>query len=231
MRGVNRRGPWKALAVVLVLAALSAAIGLHLRRSDPSAIPQSRLHEWGTQGNATRMTRVRLHPVEFANSPRSVRDLPSYVGRLLSSAATVPASGLYDPSNGRIVIAGPQELVEASLPVAIRPTLLHTLRHEYGHAAFWDWMEDQELLGGEMPVEQLGLPRGEQRTSAFPPSLRGPIEEWQDSPPSLYRIPYATSTFHEYIAESYARLLVGASVPPQTRAFLSQAYRAKPKGR
>jgi hypothetical protein len=141
--------------------------------------------------------------------------------RLRSGRNLAQRGGNFDPATGRITILSEDARFEAGLPSPLQPHFRHVLRHEYGHALLFDWL--QATVGPERSrafFEATGV-GGVPRQDAYPVALQPVIREFQAlRRGTVYGDTYFTTTFDEYVAESYARYLDGDKVPPAARGFL-----------
>ena len=169
-----------------------------------------------------------MHKVVIEPLPddRVLSVLASYLPPPLGSGGKSEMQGYYDPKDGRIQITGGLARLSAAMPnEKLRSFYLRALRHEYGHAFLHDWLKTKK--GGDKAwAASLAGPQQLDEKS-FPEELRGPIAEYRAMSTSAYGQQYFMSSFGEFIAESYARLLFGLEVPPKTEQFLMASASSK----
>jgi hypothetical protein len=217
------------VSLLVVLSVLGAVIAFPRwygeSRARASDLNQAQLYEWGTTGSDIEFEDVRQRLVIVPPVEDNSREITmSYLARLFGTPATCSVVGTFDPRTGHIEIVGRPERFEARLPGKYKPNFYRTLRHEYGHAAFFQWAHANGIYPSSPRFVPLGDEAAEPNPKDYPPKLQRVVREWSEQPEKLYGHPYLTSTFIEYIAESYAQLLDGNKVPPSTRRFLVEAY-------
>ena len=166
-----------------------------------------------------RLHRVVIEPV----SPGEVLDATvAYLPQPGNEGTQFEVQGLYDPLSEEIHITGVLVRIQASFAKPwIQPLFRQTLRHEYGHAFLYDWTKDHGWIG--TALGEFGRTQGSIDPSEFPSALRGVVIEYQRVDSEVYGSSYFTSSFNEYVAESYARYLDGEDVPPHVRRLLDSA--------
>lgn len=226
IRRFLRFGP-SPLAMVLlamVMSVVAAGAWVDANRIDPASVPRAEYRRLGatSQAMSFRGMPEEREVVVLVPSAGSLRVLASYLPAPLGKGGTQQEMGRYDPKNETIHILDEAAALQASLPDRVRPWLdglfLRVLRHEYGHAFMEDWMRGRQA-SEEARRACRECPRAGPQPGALPPELAPLAEEWMASEPSLYGNPYLTSTFEEYLAESFARMVAGAEVPAATEAF------------
>jgi hypothetical protein len=140
---------------------------------------------------------------------------------------TATRSGAFKLGSGVIQIDSEAARFEASLPAGMRPDFDATLRHEYGHAFFYDLLADKTgyQTNAGQAVYRASASHTPSVSLAWPLGLKAVVAEYRRQPPTIYGQPYFTSNFAEYFAESYARFVAGRSVPPATHAFFTRFAR------
>jgi len=202
---------------------LVAGVGwLWANRLDVGSIPQKEFYREATVSNVATMTafpkqhKVVIQPVADDRLPGIVA---SYLPPPLGSGGQSEMQGFYEPKDGHIEITGGLARLSAAMPVDILRSLFYRdLRHEYGHAFLHDWMKatgagDRAWAATLQDAKHID-------PASVPAQLRDSVSEYRALNPSEYGLPYFTSNFSEYMAESYARLLSGLEVPPKTEKFL-----------
>lgn len=213
-----------ALGGLFVLAAY-AWVGYR----DPSTLAQDDLYKLATYSPSLSMTRipkqhsVRVEPLERSQMlPAILRYLPAPVGR----TASREGQGFFDPADESIRIVGEMVRLQAGLPRPFPKTLFRrALRHEYGHAFFFDWAQGRE--GGEELFAATIVATQKVDPSEFPSALRPLVAEYRELPPDIYGDRYFTAQLSEYLAESYARVMDGRDVPKSARDFIEREGEAK----
>lgn len=219
-------------AMLLVACLVVLAFGLLAARFTGIAEPgisQDRYHRIGTMSDTADFSAtVRQRPVIVEPPERSAGEiLGEYVRRVRERRPLGGVQGEYDLETDEIRILGDEVRLQSRLPEQLRGELYHVVRHEYGHAAFFDWLARQGL--DDVTSAQVGM--HQRGAGDVPPGLPEPlvavVEEWNEGPDDVYLDPYLTSNLAEYTAESYARVLDGATVPPAAEAFVREAYGAR----
>lgn len=210
----------------LVTAVLTGAYVLDGYRVDPSDFSDEYLHERGTtSAHADFSDRIGVRPVVIdSDDCGGVRRLFECAGRVMTRQHISGIQAEYDPEADEIRIIGEQVQYEATLPEPLRGGFYSVVRHEYGHAAFFDWLAAERVdpvVGNKILLAEPDTPP---RREMVPESLHEVMGEWSRQSRMVYGDPYFMSNFAEYIAESYARVLGGRTVPPATREFLFAAY-------
>lgn len=215
------------VAVLLVVAAALTAV--RYTGMDRPRISQNRYHDVGTVSEHADFSETVPRRMVIVEAPeRSLAAiLGEYVDRVRRGWTLAGVQGEYDPVTREIRILGDEVRLQSRLPEMLRGELYRVVRHEYGHAAFFDWLAARGLTDAQAAA--VGLLTREDRTPEVPlPSELVPVvEEWQAGPEYAYADPYLTSNLAEYLAESYARVLDGASVPPEAAAFVREQYDAR----
>lgn len=233
-RAVGRRGAdvlkYRTRRVAVWLFAVAAALAflgwVEANRIDPRTLPQTQLHQWATVGRRVSFEQtVKQHPVRIQPPARSAADmLLDYAVATVKRGSTTETQGVFDNNTGEIAILGSEARYEASLPFGFRPLFYHTLRHEYGHAAFHDWVLERGTAAIDDPYLTFLRPWQRPKRSYYAPELFDVMDEWSRQSPNVYGLQYMSATFAEYIAESYARTLERHYVPPVTKRFVMRAY-------
>ncbi|HSK47231.1 MAG TPA: hypothetical protein VLA05_04400 [Coriobacteriia bacterium] len=221
----RRRFRASLFALAALLAVLTVATWLIANHRDPRAISQDELHRIATHSESAvmkplpRLHRVVIEPV----SPGEVLDATvAYLPQPGNEGTQFEVQGLYDPLSEEIHITGVLVRIQASFAKPwIQPLFRQTLRHEYGHAFLYDWTKDHGWIG--TALGEFGRTQGSIDPSEFPSALRGVVIEYQRVDSEVYGSSYFTSSFNEYVAESYARYLDGEDVPPHVRRLLDSA--------
>lgn len=219
---MRRRRRRRLLALLTLLAVIGAAIvWLEAGRIDPRDVPQSRWYVMATRfpgGVFAPLPRehvVVIHPV---NQPL-VLVAAAYLQQM-RSGMRAERGGNFDGKTGVITILGEEPRVEAGMPSLLQSNFRHLLRHEYGHALLQDWLcATAGQATGRYYSAAVSVP-GEPFRESWPDAIHPMLEDYLSAPRNVYGDAYFTSTFHEYFAESYARLLDGQTVPAATRRFL-----------
>ena len=221
-----RRWVVRLVPVALVVVGIG---WLWASRTDVRAIPQTVLHDEATVSKtATMSVYPKLHKVVIqpVGNDRVMAVLASYLPPPLGSGGTSEIQGLYDPNDDHIEITGGLARISAAMPVdPLRVLFYRDLRHEYGHAFLHDWMKARGFLDSAWAATALDAKHI--NPANLPPELRATAAEYRVLDPAVYGAQYFTSAFGEYMAESYARLLSGLEVPPQTEKFLKAAGAGK----
>ncbi|MBI5231405.1 MAG: hypothetical protein HY876_04475 [Coriobacteriales bacterium] len=213
----------------LVLGSLAALTALSFTllnmRVDPRGLSQEQLYRLGASCRLHTM-RAQIpdkRPVIIRrpDNPVLVILMQVFLPPPLGFAGTEVRQAEYDPVTGRITILGQFERLQASLPVPwLQPSFRRALRHEYGHAFLDDWLRKEGISWRNGRYEAITTPGARLDPRDFPEELRPVIEEYRGLPRLLYGSPEFTSTFAEYVAESYARYADNERVPPRMEAFL-----------
>jgi len=215
---------WTVRLVPLALVVVGFG-WLWTARTDVRAIPQSVLHDEATVSKAATMAVLpKMHKVviEPVSDDRVVGVLASYLPPPLGAGGKSEIQGFYDPKDGHIEITGGLARLSAAMPVAPLRTLFYRdLRHEYGHAFLHDWTSARSGRDSVRAVSTQGSNKID--PESLPVELRAVAAEYRVVSPTIYGQQYFTSTFGEFVAESYARLLSGQEVPPATEKFLKTA--------
>jgi hypothetical protein len=194
---------------------------LETRRIDTAKLDQAALYKIATTSPEGRFAKYpKLHPVSCPACPESgLQILASAVTK--GRVAAAQGAGNYDSNTGKIKMVADEIRWEASLPKGFRPNFEHALRHEYGHALLDDWLKGaaQASAGGRQ-LAYLPYTEGTNDTGSYPKVLRPVLTEYHTVKPDIYGAVYYSSTFGEYMAESYARFCEGKSVPQGIAGFL-----------
>lgn len=218
----------RAIALVAALGLLGGALYVALtapvRSSD---ISQELLYVRGTESeHADFSAWVKKRPVRIASSERRAVDVVSeYARRVMSGEVVGGVQGEYDTETGEIRILGDEVRIEAAFPEPLRANLYHTVRHEYGHAAMFQWLDEQGIDPADAAAIGLSALDGTPVPDRWPAEIVAVVQETATLESDVYGHPYLTSNLAEYLAESYARVLEGDHVPPRTRRFVLEAYR------
>lgn len=205
-----------------LLALLTAATWASSYQVEPRQLPPDEYHRIGTTADDGRRFADIPYPCEVEIPPPQGSLIGVMVGAMMPGDAV---QGKYDGETRTIRIESDSLRSIASLPAALpdvtRWPLIRTIRHEYGHAFLEDYMasNSQELDDSSARALAYADVRGEER-ALLPDSIQPVVEEYLGLPDGEYGNPYFTSTFYEYVAESYARFLSGHYVPTETQAFL-----------
>ncbi len=212
--------PFALFTLVLVVAGFPVYVLLN--RVDPASLSNAQYHEMATRSSSgwsfheiPRVKRISIEP------PRTdvLRTIGDYLQRASRSEGATEA--YYDPDANTIFIVGEQACLEATMPRWLRPTFLHTLRHEYGHAMLADWLNAHETPGDPSGTLLAAVQVRRPRAASLPARLRPVLTEYLRGPGETYDEFYMTS-FDQYMAESYAGFLDGQYVPPRTARFLRE---------
>jgi hypothetical protein len=191
-------------------------------RVDVTSIPQQALHDEATVSTRAALTKCpEMHQVVIEPLPddRVLSVLASYLPPPIGSGGKSEMQGYYDPSDGSIRITGGLARLSAAMPNDnLRGFFGRALRHEYGHAFLDDWLKTKK--GGEKAWAISTQGAQQIDPASLPDELRGPLSEYSAMSTSAYGQPYFMSSFGEFMAESYSRLLFGLEVPPKTEQFL-----------
>ena len=220
---------------ILVTLALAAAVllagttWLDQVRASTTAPTSNGLHAFATTtpdgafSPYPKNHRVQLEPV----GDHALEFGLAYVKRGFSGPGSLEQAGEYRLPAGVIYILSEQVRFEASLPAGMRPDFDRTIRHEYGHAFLYDLLADKVGLSTRKGValQRETFKASPSLSVAWPAGLRPVVQEYRKTARDIYRGTYFTSSFSEYLAESYARYCAGQSVPPQTRRFLRSFVR------
>ena len=166
----------------------------------------------------------KAHPIQMQPVGDHTLGLAlAYLEKGVLGGPAIEEAGEYQMPSGVIKIVSEQVRFEASLPAGLRPDFDHTIRHEYGHAFLFDLMTAKVGFKTRRGVTFLTeMARSSPSLDlAWPAGLRPVIREYRHVSRAIYSDPYYTSSFDEYLAESYARYGGGQSVPPATRKFLA----------
>lgn len=217
------------LAFVAVAAIVWAFEWLDANRADPEEFSQEYLHSRATVSEHVDFSEwVSQRPVVVQAPEQTGWELlREYAYRVAMRQPMGGVQGEYDRQEDEIRILGDEVRYEATLPEPLRANFYHTLRHEYGHAAFFDWADEQDLDSETTVLISLSQPNSPPRDELLPTRLRPVVREWTALETTVYGDPYFMSNFAEYIAESYARVMAGRPVPPRTWAFVMDAYRGR----
>jgi len=222
----------RRLLVIVLLAAAVLFVGTQwldqVRASTVTPTP-SGLHAFATTApDGVFSPYPRSHPVEMKPlGDRALELAVSYFKKGFYGESALEEAGEYSMPSGVIRIVSEQVRFEASLPAGLRPDFDRTIRHEYGHAFLFDLLGDKVGFKSKRGVE-LFLETAKSSPSldvAWPGGLRPVVREYRHIARNVYQAPYYTSSFAEYLAESYARYGAGQSVPPETRKFLARYVR------
>lgn len=177
--------------------------------------------ECGTFSRYPEPREVIVHPVDKTYLALAFE----YVRR--AASRSIETAGRYEDQTRTVRLESEFVCASAGLPGLLRLPFEHSLRHEYGHAFVEDVLKAADApkvgSGDEMYLAytESTMPREcADEISCMPPELQPVLEEWRTSQADIYRLPYFTSTFNEYLAESYARYLGGYHVPDATRRYL-----------
>jgi hypothetical protein len=151
----------------------------------------------------------------------------SYLPPPVGEGGKGEVQGKYDVKTGTIRICGKMAVLQAGLAEKLQPTFRGTLRHEYGHALLADWMKAKHLKPTKEPFVLYRQPGVLLHPKDNPKELRPVVAEYNVAPRTIYGLPHFTSSFDEYIAQSYARFVSGQDVPKHTAAFLEDAIAAR----
>ncbi len=213
-----------ACVVIAVPAAMIAYVDSH--RVDPATISQSKLHDVATTGKGTRLEWVPQHKVVIRESELGARQLvEEYIARLIAKNPDAGVQAKFNYSSGEVHVIGDEAIYDASLPGTFHPYFYHALRHEYGHAAFTDWLISKGV--GMRDVTRMANTERGKAGSPAAVDLRPVFAEWKAGSETVYGQAYLSQTLPEYLAESYARYLEGRRVPPKTRLFIERQYAAR----
>jgi hypothetical protein len=219
------RNHWLSLGQLTVAVVLAVALQhIFTTRADPAAVPQKTwysvaLGEAGAKCDLPKQHTVVFEPCE--TGPWGV--LLSYLPPPVGQGGRQEQQGRYDLKSGKILVCGDMAVLQAGLPTALQPTFRSALRHEYGHAFFSDWMKTKGYRWTEERFAWLRMPGVAADPKKSPKSLRGVVADYLSVTPTVYGLPHFTSTFDEYIAQSYARYVSGKEVPRRTQKFLAKA--------
>jgi hypothetical protein len=220
------------LLALVAVAVYGAALLIERHRIDPTELSDEYLHERATSTRHADFSEwIDKRPVFVEGEDcGGVQLLFECVGRILVRQPFGGAQAYYDPEADEIRIVGDQTVYEGTLPEPLRGNFYHVLRHEYGHAAFFDWLEEKEVDDHQALTILLSEPDAPPQDEMLPADLEPVIAEWTELDATVYIDPYFMSNFAEYIAESYARVVSGQSVPPRTEEFIFDAYRGERRG-
>ena len=218
-----RRLVWLLVLVVIIAGGL---LYVRANRVDPTKVTAEEYRKIATEfdgGSFAALPAVKKIEVKPTN------DDPlyyiKYYARLMFNR-TSEGQAYFDPKQDTIHIIGDQSCLEATLPEWMRPTLKHTIRHEYGHAFLSDWLEACEPRKDPVGEYLAYTDTAQPNAAACPPRLKIVMDEYTRVPQDVYEQPYYTRTFNEYMAESYARFVAGQYVPVETRAFLAEVAKS-----
>ncbi len=219
---MRRSGLRFVVRLIPVVVLIAGVTWLWTSRLDVSTISQSQLHEEATVSQRVALVEYpKEHEVliQPLSDDRVLPVLASYLPPPLGSGGKSERQGYYDPKDGRIEITGGLARLSAAMPnPMLRAFFGRALRHEYGHAYLDDWMkakkaDERAWVASLQNAQSID-------TSLLPAELQGPVEEYRSMSGTAYGQPYFMSTFSEFMAESYSRLLGGQEVPPKTEQFL-----------
>lgn len=214
---------WLVIGVVVV----GGLTLLETRRADNRKLSAAMLHQIATKTpEGTFGTYPKVHKVVCANCDKS--GVQILADTIKTGGVVSQGAGRYDSNTGKITMVADEIRWEASLPAGMRPNFEHALRHEYGHAFLDDWLK--AVGGGADSGKKLAfLPytEGGAAVGNYPKNLRPVFREFRGINPNIYGVAYYTSTFGEFMAESYARFCEGKDVPPATTAFLRDQLKAR----
>jgi hypothetical protein len=226
MRTITGWRMTSVMRVALLLAAVAAGMWLWTNRVDASRISQEELHRLATCSDCATMD-AHVSPREVVIEPVQSKDylrvIASYLPPPIGSGGQAEMQGMYDADEDRILITGRMARLQAGLPEErLQIVFIRTLRHEYGHAFMRDWLKENGVDEQE-PFLAYTEEGGPVEDTDYPKTLRPVVDEYkQVAPMNLYGFPYLTSTFDEYMAESYSRYVSGEDVPPETLKFFSE---------
>jgi hypothetical protein len=219
---MSRRGLRWIMRLIPVAAVIAAVAWLWMFRVDVTSIPQQALHDEATVSTRVALTKhPAMHKVVIEPLPadRVLSVLASYLPPPLGSGGKTEMQGYYDPSDGSIRITGGLARLSAAMPNdTLRSFFDRALRHEYGHAFLDDWLKTKK--GGDKVWAASAKGPQQIDPASVPAELQGPLSEYTAMSTSAYGQQYFMSSFGEFMAESYARLLFGQEVPPKTEQFL-----------
>ena len=227
------------VACVLVVAVAGVTLLLEQLRARTPLPTQAQLYRMATESPHGRFTKVpRQHKVVVAPEDANALQLALRYYQRSQGGRIAERAGDFDEGRGVITILSEEARYEANLPPWLRPNFDHTVRHEYGHAFLDDLLKGMPSTPPPSeapkttPVTRLAfLPYGADSDSkpdpTLPAILQPVVHEFHHAPRDIYGSPYYTSTFGEFIAESYARFCEGRYVPRVTAAFLSREARTR----
>jgi hypothetical protein len=224
MRIFSQMGRW-LLRLAPVLFFVAGVGWLWANRVDVQAIPQKVIYHDATVSDKAAMRvcpeqhKVIIEPVD---ENRLVGVLASALPPPLGRGGQNEMQGFYDPNDGHIQITGGLPRLSAAMPVAaLRGLYYRALRHEYGHAFLHDWMKEKRA--GDRAWDATLQDAEHIDPKSMPRALRESVTEYRAMDSASYGVPYFTSSYGEFMAESYARVLSGWEVPPKTEKFLRAA--------
>lgn len=166
------------------------------------------------------------HKVSIEMPTGTILEVGQHYLGMMARGQMQEQAAYFDPSNSSITISSEELRLEGTMPDSMRPNLRHALRHEYGHAFLYDMLVERH--GGQgneskaayesslINAIRQGRP---EPPPALPSDMHPLLAEYAGADPTVYGSPYLTSSFGEYFAESYARVLEGKPVPAQTKAW------------
>jgi hypothetical protein len=213
---------------IIIFAALAGAVfWAATNRPVPAAMTQEDYHRIATQSEHGVFTGYPLQrEVVITPVDKSYLELAvAYVRQAISPMPHV--AGLYDDQTRTVSVTSELVCATAGLPDRLQAPFVRTLRHEYGHAFAEDILKIECAVrtdaSGETFMAYTEAAYHRDDAEVLPhvtPDLELVVRDWQESPPNIYGNAHLTSTFSEYLAESYARFLSGKPVPDATRRFL-----------
>jgi hypothetical protein len=215
-------------AIVVVAAVAGLAMSVDALRSRAPRLTQAQLYLLATSSPSGRFSRFPApHRVQIAHVDENTVQLALYyVIKSRGLPATTETAGRFDSDSGVVNILSKEVSFEASLPAGMRPDFEHTLRHEYGHAFLHDWLLAHDDSGARgTQLAELTRATNVQEDAGRSATVRSVLREYRTVRPTIYGDTYFTSTFGEFVAESYAYYCEGRNVPSSTAAFLASCIR------
>ena len=164
----------RLLLVLAALAALGSAVRwLDTNRADPGEFSQEYLHRRATVSQHADFSEwiSGRHVVVDAPERTGWQLLQEYAYRVAMRQPIAGVHGEYDRQEDEIRILGDEVRYEATLPEPLRANFYHTLRHEYGHAAFFDWAEEQDIDAQTTVRISLSEPHAPPRDELLPKQI------------------------------------------------------------